>query len=171
MSERVPAIDDATMKFGLLMESAQAHQKLADAHLEKLRAHTRDLDGVVREEIRRTLIEELQALTAESKRAAQALQGMKRAANLRGLLWTVVAAVLCTAIPSAFARWVLPSPSEVAALKAERDRLASSVTRLEQHGGRVDWRHCGDAARLCVRVDRGAPSYGDKADYYIVKGY
>ena len=132
MSERVPATDDATMKFGLLMESAQAHQKLADAHLEKLRAHTRDLDGVVREEIRRTFIEELQALTEESKRAAQALQGMKRAANIRGLLWTVVAAILCTAIPSAFAHWLLPSASEVASLRAERDRLTSSVTRLEQ---------------------------------------
>ncbi len=62
MSERAPAMDDTTMKFGLLMESAQTHQKLADAHLEKLRAHTRDLDGVVREEIRRTLVEELQDL-------------------------------------------------------------------------------------------------------------
>ena len=51
MSESAPAIDDATMKFGLLMESAQAHQKLAETHLEKLRAHTQDLDGVVREEI------------------------------------------------------------------------------------------------------------------------
>ena len=77
-------IDDATMKVGLLMESAQAHQKLAETHLEKLRAHTQDLDGVVREEIRRTLIEELQDLAAESKRAAQALNGMKRAANMRG---------------------------------------------------------------------------------------
>ncbi len=171
MSERVPATDDVTMKFGLLMESAQAHQKLADAHLEKLRAHTRDLDGIVREEIRRTFIEELQALTEESKRAAQALQGMKRAANIRGLLWTVVAAILCTAIPSVFAHWLLPSASEVASLRAERERLTSSVTRLEQQGGRVDWRHCGDAARLCVRIDRSAPSYGDKADYYIVKGY
>ncbi len=96
---------------------------------------------------------------------------MKRAANMRGLLWTVVAAVLSTAIPSAIARWVLPTPSEVAALRAERDRVASNVIRLEQQGGKVDWRHCGDAGRLCVRVDRSAPSYGDKADYYIVKGY
>ena len=42
------------MKFGLLMESAQAHQKLAETHSEQLRAHTQDLDGVVRDEIRRT---------------------------------------------------------------------------------------------------------------------
>ena len=59
------AVDDATMKFGLLMESAQTHQKMAETHLERLRAHTEDLDGVVREEIRRTLVEELAELTAE----------------------------------------------------------------------------------------------------------
>jgi hypothetical protein len=56
MSDRTQTMDDATMKFGLLMESAQAHQKLAETHLEQLRAHTRDLDGVVRDEIRRTLV-------------------------------------------------------------------------------------------------------------------
>jgi len=171
MTERALGVDEPTMKFGLLMESAQTHQRLAEAHLEKLRAHTQDLDGVVREEIRRTLIEEFQELTAESARAAQALHGMKRAANMRGLFWSVGIAVLCTVIPSAIARWALPSAREIAALRVERDQLALSVGRLEQHGGRVDWRHCGEAARLCVRVDRSAPTYGDKADYFIVRGY
>lgn len=171
MSERAVSIDDATMKVGLLMESAQAHQKLAETHLEKLQAHTRDLDEVVRQEIRRTLIEELQDLTAEGKRAAQALNAMKRAANIRGLLWSVGMTVLCTAIPISMTRCTLPSASELAALRVERDRLAMSVDRLEQRGGRVDWRRCGDAARLCVRVDRSTPAYGEKADYYIVKGY
>ena len=33
MNERAPALDDTTMKIGLLMESAQAHQKLAESHL------------------------------------------------------------------------------------------------------------------------------------------
>src|SRR5271167_1969473 len=107
MSERALGVDDATMKVGLLMESAQTHQKIAEAHLEKLRAHTQELDGVVREEIRRTLIEELQELTTESTRAAQALHGMKRAANMRGLFWSVVIAVLCTVIPCAIACWAL----------------------------------------------------------------
>jgi hypothetical protein len=171
MIDRTPVIDDETMKFGLLMESAQAHQKLAETHLEKLRAHMQDLDGVVREEIRRTLIEELQDLTSESRRAAQALRGMKQAANLRALFWSVIVAALSTAIPGAIAHWVLPSAAEISALRARRDQLAASVVRLEQQGGRVDWRHCGDAARLCVRVDRAAPPYGDKADYYVLKGY
>ena len=171
MSERAEGLDADTMKFGLLMESAQAHQKLAEIHLERLKVHTQDLDGVVRDEIRRTLVAELQSLTAESDRAARALQGMKRAANLRGLWWNVAIAVLCTGVPAAIAKWVLPSPAELAALRAMQGTLSRNINRLAQQGGKVEWRSCGAAGRLCVRVDRGAPVYGEQADYYIVKGY
>ncbi len=163
--------DDDTMKFGLLMESAQAHQKLAEAHLEKLRAHTQDLDDVVRDEIRRTLVDELKSLTAESERAARALRDMKRAANLRGLVWSIGIAALCTAIPAAGAHWLLPSVSDIAALRGERDALARNIAQLAKRGAKVEWRSCGDSGRLCVRVDREAPVYGEKADYYVVKGY
>jgi hypothetical protein len=171
MSERTPALDTDTLKFGLLMESAQAHQRLAEAHLEKLKAHTQDLDGVVRDEIRRTLVAELQAVTAETATAARALREMKRAANLRGMLWNIGMAILCTAVPTVVATWVLPSPATIAALRAQQAALSQNVARLTQLGGKAQWRSCGEAARLCVRVDRGAPVYGEKADYYVVKGY
>jgi hypothetical protein len=171
VSERPAAMDETTMKFGLLMESAQAHQKLAETHLERLRAHTQDLDGVVREEIRRTLVEELRELTAESNRAAHALRAMKRAAGMRGLILSAAAATLSTAIPFAIARWVLPSPDQIDALRARRDQLAANVSALEQQGGRIEWRRCGESGRLCVHVDRTAPAYGDKGDYFVVKGY
>jgi hypothetical protein len=164
-------MDDATMKFGLLMESAQAHQKLAETHLEKLRAHTQDLDGVVRDEIRRTLIEELQMLTSESKRATEALRRIGRGAVARGGMWSVAIAILCTAAPIVIMRWVLPSETEIAALRVRRDQLAANVAALELRGGRIDWRRCGEAARLCVRVDRRAPTYGERADYYVVADY
>jgi len=164
-------MDPETVKFGLLMESAQAHQKLAETHLEKLRAHTQDLDGVVRDEIRRTLVEELKLLTAESRRATEVLRNMKRAAASRGALWSIATAVLCTAIPIAVMRWMLPSEPEIAALRVRRDQLAASVASLEQRGGRIDLKRCGEAARLCVRVDRKAPTYGEKADFYVVAGY
>ena len=77
MTERAASLDDATMNVGLLLESAQTHQKLAEGQLERLREHTRDLDGVVRDEIRRTLVEELRALTAEAARATEALQKIR----------------------------------------------------------------------------------------------
>jgi hypothetical protein len=171
MSDRAASLDDATMKFGLLMESAQAHQKLAETQLEKLRAHTQDLDGVVRDEIRRTLIEELQMLTTETGRATRALQRVRRGATLRGALLSLVIASVCSLVPIGIARWALPSAAELSALRARRDELSLSVARLEQQGGRIDWRHCGDARRLCIRVDRRAPAYGEKADYYVIEGY
>jgi hypothetical protein len=164
-------MDDATMRFGLLMESAQAHQKSAEEQLDKLRAHTEDLDGVVRDEIRRTLIEELQMLNAESKRATDALQRIRRVASVRGTLWNLLMAVLSTGIPIAVMRWTMPSGAEIAALRARRDELAASIATLEHRGGRIEWRQCGAAVRLCVRVDRSAPTYGEKADYYVVAGY
>ena len=171
MSDRVHAIDDTTMKVGLLMESAQAHQKLAESQLEQLCAHAQGLDAVVRDEIRRTLIEELQSLWAESKRATEALNRIRRGATLRAGLWSIVTAILCTGIPMAIMRWALPSESDVAALRARRDELSASVAILEGRGGRIDWRHCGERARLCVRVDRKAPTYGENADYFVVAGY
>jgi len=169
--DRVPMTDDATLKFGLLMESAQAHQKLAETHLQQLRAHTQDLDGVVRDEIRRTLIEELQMLTAESQRAADSLRRIKRSANTRVALLSVALSIVCTAIPTAVMGWLVPSKTEIAQLRAKRDELAANLTALERRGGRLEWRNCGEATRLCVRIDRKAPSYGEKADFYVVAGY
>jgi hypothetical protein len=171
MSEGGHTIDDTTMKLGLLMESVQAHQQLAESHLEQLRAHTRELDAVVRDEIRRTLIEELQSLWDESRRAAQALQRIRRGATVRAGLWSIVTAILCTAIPIGILRWALPSGAEVSALRARRDELSASIAILEGRGGRIDWRRCGERARLCVRVDRKAPTYGENADYLVVAGY
>src|SRR5204863_4608 len=75
--------------------------------------------------------------------------------------------------PAAAARGrrLLPSHAEVAAVRATRSELSSNVALLIQQGGRVELRHCGAARRLCVHVDRGAPTYGEASDYLVVKGY
>lgn len=164
-------VDETAMKVGLLMESAQAHQRLAEGELERLRAHTLELDTVVRDEIRRTLLEELQMLTAETARATRALQKLRGSSAWRVTCASVAAAVLCALIPIAVARWALPSAADIAALRARREELTQTVAKLEQQGGRIDWRRCGDAKRLCVRVDRKAPTYGEKADYFVIEGY
>ncbi len=171
MSERSQVLDDDSLKFGLLMESAQAHQRLADAHLEKLRAHTQDLDGVVREEIRRTLVDELKSLTAETDRAAQALRGMKGAIDRRGLLWNFGLAVLCTTVPTVIAHYMLPNRGEIDSLRLQRDTLVQNIRELERRGAKLDLRTCGETPRLCVRIERKAPVFGAQADYYVVKGY
>jgi hypothetical protein len=164
-------MEENTIKVGLLMEAAQAQQALAASALEKLNAHTRELDTVVRDEIRNTLVEEVQLLGNESRRAAEALRSLGRSANVRVALWSVGLTLLCTAIPLCATWWFLPSQSELATLRAKREELTSSLARLEQRGARVDLRRCGDPGRLCVRVDRKAPSYGDSGDYFVIKGY
>jgi hypothetical protein len=171
MSEGAQAMDEATLKFGLLMESAQAHQKSAEIQLERLRAHTDDLDSVVRDEIRRTLIEELRMMTAESTRAIRVFNRAGRGAFVRTAFWSMATALICTGIPAGIMRWSLPSESQITALRARREELAASVASLERRGGRAEWRRCGATARLCIRIDRSAPAYGEQSDFYVVAGY
>ena len=164
-------LTDEAMKLGLLMEAAQAQQRLGQESLERLAAHTRDIDVIVRDEIRRTVAEALGNVAGESRLATESLQRVRRAANMRTLLWTVTIAMVCSGIAMGEAWWLLPSQGEIAALRIRRDALASNVARLERRGGMLDVRACGARARLCVRVDRNAPAYGPGADYLIVKGY
>jgi hypothetical protein len=159
------------MKVALLMEAAQAQQRLSQESLDRLAAHTRDLDALVRDEVRRTVSEALGNVATESRRATEALQRMRRATHVRTLLWTVSIATICSGVGMGEAWWMLPSQSEIAALSARREALVADIARLEQRGGMVDVRRCGARARLCVRVDRDAPAYGRGADYLVVKGY
>ncbi len=170
MTEPATPLDPDGLKCGLLMEGAERHQRLAEAQLEMLRIHTEGLDAVVRETIRRTLVEELRGLTLMVDQATRALAAMKRAANARMVGWSGAASLLCTLIPLALMRWGLPSAAEIRALRAERDELAQSVARLEDRGGRVAFSRCGADRRLCVRVDRKSPAYGEGADYFVVRG-
>ena len=164
-------MDETTMKLGLLMEAAQTHQKSAESSLKKLRATASELAGIVREEVRHVVIEEFQSLAADSKRASDALHKVQRAANVRALLWSLGMTVLCSAIPLVLACWIIPSRAEISALRTQHDELATQIARLEERGGRIDLRSCGDGARLCVRVDRKAPTYGEQSDYLVVRGY
>jgi hypothetical protein len=164
-------MDDNTMKLGLLMEAAQANQKAAESSLRKLKAATNELATVVREEVHRVVMEELHSLAADSKRTTDALRAVRRAAHKRAVLWGVGTTLLCSAIPLALACWIIPSRAQIAALRARRDELTTQIAILEERGGRMDLRRCGDGARLCVRVDRKAPIYGDQSDYLIVRGY
>jgi hypothetical protein len=164
-------LTDEAMRLGLLVEAAQAQQRLGEESLQRLAAHIRDLDVIVRDEIQRTVAEAMGSVAAESRRAAESLQRLRRAANVRTLLWTVIMAMVCSGLAMGEAWWLLPSRIEIAALRARRDALAADISRLKQRGGLMDVRTCGARARLCVRVDRAAPAYGAGADYRVVKGY
>jgi hypothetical protein len=168
-------MNEEAMKCGLLMEAAQRHQSLVEAALEAMKTHTAGLDAIVREEIRRTFVDELCMLAAEIQTAIRSLHALRRSANMRLAVWSVTITATCCAMMIAVilsaARWLLPSQAEIAALRSQHEGLASAIARLQEHGGRIDLRRCGDTGRFCVRVDRHAPAFGQGADYFVVAGY
>ena len=163
-------MDQDSVKLELLMETAQTHQKLAEAAIEKLSEHTQAFEAVARDQIQRAVVDALKTVHTEAQRAVEALQKMKRAANVRVTLWTLGLTATSAAIALFVAWWVLPTAVEIARLRTERDELASNIAVLNQRGARADLRRCG-AGRVCVRVDLGAPRYGESSDYMVIKGY
>jgi len=163
-------MDQDSVKLGLLMETAQTHQRLAETAIEKLSHHTQSLEAAVRDQIQRGLVDGLKTVRTEAQRAVEALQRIKREANARVTLWTLGLTVISIAIALFVAWWVLPTRAEIAALRTQRDELASNVAVLNQRGARADLRLCG-TGHLCVRVDVNAPRYGDQRDYFVIRGY
>jgi hypothetical protein len=159
-------MSEPQLKLGLLMEAAEAHQRLAEEGLRRLEAHTEGLDAVVREEIRRTLVDELAQVFAESTRAAHALRSVGRGAQLRTLSWTVLVTTVASLVPLAVLHALVPSPSEIRQLEDRREALRAALQRLQ--GVDADLRRCG--GRLCVRVDKQGGAWGERADYFILGG-
>ena len=163
-------MDQDSVKLGLLVEAAQTHQKLAEGAIEKLSRHTQGLETVVRDQIQRALVDGLKSVHAETQGAVEALQRVKRAANVRTVFWTLGVTAIALGVALFVAWWVLPTPAEIAALRTERDALASKIAALNQRGARADVRTCGEG-HLCVRVDLKAPRYGDHSDYLVMREY
>jgi hypothetical protein len=162
-------MDQDSVKLGLLMETAERHQKLAQAAIANLNERTEGLAAVVRDQIRHALGEEMNTVKAETQSAVEALRRVKRAANARVTLWTLGITAISAGIALFVAWWVLPTPAEIARLRTERDELASNLALLSHGGARADLRRCG-TGHLCVRVDMNAPRYGDQRDYFVIRG-
>jgi hypothetical protein len=158
-------VNPEPLQAGLLLEAAEAHQRLAEEALSRLSAHTLGLDAVVREALRGALIEGLGELFTESARATLSLRRLGRAAQLRSVLWSGAITLLACLAPVLVLQVLVPSRAEVAALELRRDALAAAMKQLQDAD--VDLRRCG--GRLCARVDRQAGAWGEHADYFVLR--
>lgn len=131
----------------------------------------RELEQALRDGLRAVFEEEFEALGQAGRRAAEALNAVRRVASLRLALWAVVVVICCSVIPLAIVRVAVPTRAELTRLRSERDALEAQVAQLSRRGGRIDLRRCGASGRLCARVERDAPRYGADGDYYVLKGY
>ncbi len=157
------------LKAGLLMEAAQAQQRLGEQALGRLDEHLRGLDTLVREEVARAVTECLGALQAEMDQAAGALRRLRRSADLRLTLYSLAVTTVSLAMGLAAVRVFVPSRQQIEILRARRAAFEADIRHLREFGGSVDLRRCGTRGRLCVRVRRGGPAYGPGGQFLPVE--
>ena len=73
-------------------------------------------------------------------------------------------AALLLAVVLGIVLLVVPSPDQIAALRAE-------VANLEARGGKATLTVCGPEKRLCAEIDTKAPEYGERGQFRVLKGY
>ncbi len=159
-----------TLRVGLLLETAQAQQRVGEELFERLRDHLRALDAMVRAEVARAACESLGALSSEAEQAQATLRRLGQGTTIRLLAWNTAAMALSVAVTFAIVHLLLPSRAQVSELRARRELYAADIRRLRQFGGAVDLRRCGTTGKLCVRVHPNGPRYGRHGDYLLVNG-
>jgi hypothetical protein len=160
-----PAIGTAPVEFGRVLETVHAQQSQIHGMLATLDARSRDLDSVLGEAVHRAFMD------AAGLRAAEKLSQVHRATGLRFALWSFGVVSACSLVPTVLTWMLMPSRAQLTQARQSLDHLSAGIARISREGGRIELRHCGEATRLCVRIDRKAPFYGEDSDYAVLKGY
>jgi len=157
--------ESAPVDLGRVLETVHAHQSQIHGMLATLDTRSRDLDSAMGEAVQRAFMD------AAGMRAAEKLSQIHRATGMRFALWSFGIVSACSLVPTVLTWMLMPSRAQMTQARQSLDQLSAGIARLSREGGRMDLRHCGEANRLCVRVDRKTPFYGESADYAVVKGY
>ena len=117
------------------------------------------------------------SLSSMVQAAGEAEGSMRRASAWFAWKWVAVAgggAVGVCLLAYASLAWQLHQVDslreEKAALRDEVIQLQANANEWAKQGGRVKLERCGDASRLCVRVNK-AVSYGKDNDHFVLRGY
>lgn len=187
-------MDPDTMKAGLLMEAAQAHQQLAQAALQRLDAATSRLEPAMRDAVTKAALQEFEALFKlmygqmhqEANHTAQTLKKLRsgftwRLGTLASLISAGSTAVVLLGLligayfGGAFERPAATSAALAATTSPTRLRAdAATLAELERRGLLIDVALCGDPnsnpRRVCVRVEPKTGAFGPRKDLMVVGG-
>ncbi|HEV2702716.1 MAG TPA: hypothetical protein VGV09_13870 [Steroidobacteraceae bacterium] len=148
-----------------ILENVHAQQTKIHGLLATLDTRSRALDSTLGEAVQRAFMD------AAGLRAAATLSQVHRATGARFARWCCGIVSVCALVPVLLSWLLMPSPTRVLQARQSQTELSARVALLSREGGRMELRHCGAAQRLCVRIDRKAPLYGEGADFMVVKGY
>jgi hypothetical protein len=104
-------------------------------------------------------------------RAAEKLAQVHRASAVRFARWSFGVVSGCALVPALLSWMLMPSRAQLLQARHTYEQLSSGVAQLSREGGRIELKHCGATSRLCVRIDRKSPFYGESGDFVVIKGY
>ena len=166
--DQLAAMDELKTTIRQADDAVQAMRMAGDASAEVIEKATRiavdkalqDVLERVSEKARSSVVDAIQpsvgALQAVSGDAVGAGQELRDSISWLGWKWFTVCAVAVFGLFMAMMLGVLllvPSASELTALRAEKADLEASVAALERRGARVQLSNCGDKKRLCALID------------------
>ena len=117
------------------------------------------------------ILETVHAQQAQLHGMMASLERRSRASSVRLARWSFGVVSGCALVPALLSWMLMPSRTQLLQARQTFDQLSSAIAQLSREGGRIELRHCGAANRLCVRVDRKSPFYGESADFVVLKGY
>jgi hypothetical protein len=91
-------------------------------------------------------------LNTEIQKASQTLIDMQSLLLWRAALQQVAVAAIATTLLAVW--WYVPPAAEIAASRANRDRLHATIDELESKGGRLKYSFCGQEKRFCVLIPK-----------------
>jgi hypothetical protein len=150
---------------GRILETVHAQQSQLYDMLASLETRSRDLDASVGEAVQRALTQ------PAGLRATEKLAQVQRAATTRYARWSFGVVSGCALVPALLSWMLMPSRTQLLQSRQSYEQLLAGVAQLSHEGGRIELRHCGAANRLCVRVDRKSPFYGESGDFMVLRGY
>ena len=109
-------------------------------------------------------------MDAAGLRAAEKLSQVHRATGMRFARWSFGIVSACALVPALLSWMLMPSRAQVLQARQTAGAAVGRRAQLSREGGRIELRHCGAANRLCVRVDRKSPFYGENCRLHGLEG-
>jgi hypothetical protein len=167
-------MDDDTRKIMTVIAAFDAeHARLQEA-VKSLNGSGQHLAIVVRQAAQGAVEDALKGLHPHIDRAGKTLVGLQRFSVWRAAWQHAIVAAVAILVTLAGIWWYVPSASEMAALRAERDELQASLQTLTAKGARMQFSMCGsgdEKKRLCVLVPKKPVMWdnlNDRTQGYVV---
>jgi hypothetical protein len=148
-----------------MLETVHALHAQLQGTLANLETRSRDQDAAVGEAVQRAFLQ------PAGIHATEKLVQLHRASAVRFARWSFGVVSGCALVPALLSWMLMPSRSQLLQARHTYDELTAAIAQLSREGGRIEVKHCGAKNRLCVRVDRKSPLYGESGDFMVIEGY